>query len=65
MKVWACLWVGLACGSVAIAQEDIASKMINKDTNGAWYIQPASRWARASTAGSSEQQMYPSGQAGL
>jgi len=44
MKFWAHLpSIGLACfalGSTAIAEEDIASKMINKDTNGAWYIQP-------------------------
>src|SRR5687767_726252 len=46
MKVWACLSVGLALGSVAIAQEELASKMINKDTNGAWYIQPEKPKAR-------------------
>jgi len=44
MKFWTYLLsvglAGFALGSVAIAEEDIASKMINKDTNGAWYIQP-------------------------
>ena len=40
MKIWTCLLAGFALGSVAIAEEDIASRMINKDTNGAWFIQP-------------------------
>jgi hypothetical protein len=40
MKVLAYLVAGLALGSLATAEEDIASRMINKDTNGAWYIQP-------------------------
>ncbi|MEO8018802.1 MAG: hypothetical protein ABI769_13385 [Pseudomonadota bacterium] len=40
MKIWAYLVAGLAVGSVAVADEDIASKMINKDTNGTWNIQP-------------------------
>ncbi|HEV7607027.1 MAG TPA: hypothetical protein VGO61_06805 [Steroidobacteraceae bacterium] len=40
MKVWAYLVAGLALGSAAVAEEDIASRMINKDTNGAWYVQP-------------------------
>ena len=44
MKLWICLLsaglAGFAPGSVAVAEEDIASKMINKETNGAWYFQP-------------------------
>jgi hypothetical protein len=31
---------GLVFGSLAMAEEDIASRMINKDTNGTWYILP-------------------------
>jgi hypothetical protein len=40
MKVWTWLLAGLALGSAALAEEDLASRMINKDTNGAWYFQP-------------------------
>jgi hypothetical protein len=41
MKVWACLLAGAALCGVAFAQEeDIVSKMINKKTNGSWFIQP-------------------------
>ena len=40
MKIWVWLMAGIAFGSAALAEEDIASKMINKDTNGAWYFQP-------------------------
>ena len=40
MKVWKFVLAGLALGSLAVAEEDIASKMINKDTNDAWYVQP-------------------------
>jgi hypothetical protein len=44
MKIWTRFrslgLAALALGPVAIAEEDIASKMINKETNGAWYIQP-------------------------
>jgi len=40
MRVWACLLGGIALVSVVNAEEDIASRMINKETNGAWYFQP-------------------------
>ena len=40
MKGLACLLAGVAACSLAIAEEDIASRMINKETNGAWYFQP-------------------------
>ena len=40
MKVWALLLAGVAACSLASAEEDIASRMINKETNGAWYFQP-------------------------
>jgi hypothetical protein len=40
MKVWACLVAGVALCGVAVAEEDIISKMINKDTNGSWFILP-------------------------
>jgi hypothetical protein len=40
MKVWAYLLAGFALVSVASSEEDIASRMINKETNGAWYFQP-------------------------
>ena len=40
MKCWAYLLAGVALCSVAVAEEDIASRMINKETNGAWYFQP-------------------------
>lgn len=40
MKVWACLLAGAALCGVAFAEEDILEKMINKKTNGSWYIQP-------------------------
>src|SRR5262245_56713007 len=35
------LIAGLAMGAVAVAQDfDLASKMINKETNGSWYFVP-------------------------
>ena len=41
MKCWAYLLAGVALCTVAIAEEDIASRMtINKETNGTWYFQP-------------------------
>ena len=40
MKGWAYLLAGAALCSVAVAEEDILSKMINKETNGSWFIQP-------------------------
>lgn len=40
MKRWAYLLAGVALCGVAVAEEDILSKMINKETNGSWFIQP-------------------------
>jgi len=40
MKVVACLLAGLAMVSLAAAEEEIASKLINKETNGTWFVQP-------------------------
>src|SRR5207244_6056313 len=40
MKGWTYLLAGVAVCSLAIAEEDIASRVINKETNGAWYFQP-------------------------
>jgi len=40
MKSWAYLLAGIALCAVAVAQEDIVSRMINKKTNGSWYFQP-------------------------
>lgn len=40
MKRWAFLLAGVALCAAAVAQEDIISKMINKESNGSWYIQP-------------------------
>ena len=40
MKFWTCLLAGFACGTVAIAEEDIWSKTINNDSNGTWNVQP-------------------------
>jgi hypothetical protein len=40
MKGWAYLLAGAALCGVAVAEEDIVSKMINKETNGSWFIQP-------------------------
>jgi hypothetical protein len=40
MKVSAWWLAGVALCGVAFADEDIISKMINRDTNGSWYIQP-------------------------
>jgi hypothetical protein len=41
MRVCGYVLAGFALlGSVALAEEDIASRMINKETNGAWYFQP-------------------------
>ena len=31
---------GFALGAAAVAEEDIASRMINKETNGTWYVLP-------------------------
>jgi hypothetical protein len=40
MRFLAYLLAGVSLATVVVAEEDIASRMINKDTNGAWYIQP-------------------------
>jgi hypothetical protein len=41
MKVWACLLAGAAlCGVAFAEEEDIVSKMINKKSNGSWFVQP-------------------------
>ena len=40
MNVRAYLLAGVALSGVAVAEEDIVSRMINKETNGAWFIQP-------------------------
>jgi hypothetical protein len=40
MKVWAYLLAGLALGTAAVAEEDLGRYMINKETNGSWFIQP-------------------------
>ena len=40
MKGWAFLLAGVAACSMAIAEVDIGSYEINKETNGAWYFQP-------------------------
>jgi len=40
MKVWAFLLAGVVACSLASAEEDIASRLINKDTNGTWRFQP-------------------------
>jgi hypothetical protein len=34
------IFAGVAWVSIALAEEDIASKMINKETNGTWYVLP-------------------------
>lgn len=40
MKVWAYMLAGLTLATVVGAEEDIASRLINKDTNGTWHVQP-------------------------
>jgi hypothetical protein len=40
MKSLVYLVAGVALCSAAVAEEDIISKMINKKTNGSWFIQP-------------------------
>jgi len=40
MRVLICLLAGCALASMAWAEEDIASRMINKETNGTWNFQP-------------------------
>jgi len=40
MRKWGYMLAGLTLASVVGAEEDIASRMINKETNGAWYFQP-------------------------
>jgi len=40
MKGWAFLLAGVATCSLAIAEVDIWSYEINKETNGTWYFQP-------------------------
>lgn len=39
-KIWYLLLAGFALGTVCVADEDIASRMINAETNGTWNIQP-------------------------
>ena len=39
-KIWIGVLTGALLGSVAVAQDELMSKMINKDTNGSWYFQP-------------------------
>jgi hypothetical protein len=40
MKCLACLLAGVVLSSASVAEEDIASRMINKETNGSWFFQP-------------------------
>jgi len=40
MKCWAYLLAGVAACSLAMAEVDIVSYEINKETNGTWYFQP-------------------------
>lgn len=40
MKFWKYLLAGFALGTVAIAQDDVFSRLINKDTNGTWNVIP-------------------------
>ena len=41
MRFWKYLLAGFAFGTVAIAADfDLASKMINRETNGSWYFVP-------------------------
>jgi hypothetical protein len=40
MTIRSALWAGLALASIAFAEDDLASKMINTKTNGSWYFQP-------------------------
>ena len=40
MKCLAYLLAGVALGAVAIADEDIVKHMINKKSNGSWFVQP-------------------------
>ena len=41
MKFWKYLLAGFAFGTVAVAADfDLASKMINRETNGSWYFVP-------------------------
>ena len=39
-SAWPVCWPASRCAASAVAEEDIWSKMINKETNGAWYVQP-------------------------
>jgi len=40
MKCWTLLLAGVVACSLATAEEDIASRLINKETNGRWDFQP-------------------------
>ena len=39
-KTWLVLLAGAALASMVHAEEDLMSRMINKETNGSWYILP-------------------------
>src|ERR1041384_5031741 len=47
LKLGAWLLAGFSLGTVVVAQEeDLLSKMINRETNGTWYFQPDKPKAR-------------------
>jgi hypothetical protein len=47
LRVGACLLAGFSLGTVGLAQEeDLLSKMINRETNGSWFFQPDKPKAR-------------------
>jgi hypothetical protein len=54
MKGWAYLLAGFVACSFAVAEVDVASYEINKETNGAWYFQPdkpKAKYIKADVAG--------------
>jgi hypothetical protein len=54
MKIWAYLLAGLALAATAIAEEDLGQYLINKDTNGTWFVlpdKPKAKYIKADVAG--------------
>jgi hypothetical protein len=45
-KIWIGVLVGTLLGTVAVAQDELMSRMINKETNGTWFFQPDKPKAR-------------------
>jgi hypothetical protein len=54
MRVWTYLLASLALGATAVAEEDLGRYLINKETNGTWFVlpeKPKAKYIKAEVAG--------------